>query len=267
MPKPIITIENLQKSYIVGGQEVQILKDISFEIATGDFMIIFGPSGCGKSTLLHSILGLEEPSKGKVTFLGQDLYDNFTEDDRSEFRKMHIGMVYQQPNWVKSLSVIENVAFPLLLLGYEKQNAMSQARVLLKTIEMENWANYVPTELSSGQQQRIALIRALITNPQIIIADEPTGNLDYESGQKLMELLTYYNQKEQKTIVTVTHDLEYLKFSKTAVKILDGKVVQIYKNIEEIEKQVKYKRGDSEKKLKILDQTDKSEKTLVETIK
>jgi ABC-type lipoprotein export system ATPase subunit len=224
----IITADHIQKTFHVGGQEVQILRDISLQINRGDFVVIFGPSGCGKSTLLHIILGLESPSAGVLTFLGQNLYSFPKEDDRSDFRKHHIGMVYQQPNWIKSLTVLENVGFPLTLLGQPKATAFSSALDVLNLVNMANWANYIPTELSSGQQQRIALARALVTNPEVIIADEPTGNLDFEGGQQLMQLLRDLNEKQQKTILMVTHDLDYIRFAKVAIHILDGKVIANY---------------------------------------
>ena len=241
----IIKVNNLYKSFHVGVQNVPILKNISFEVKEEDFLIVYGPSGCGKSTLLHTMLGLEEPTKGKVLFLGKDLYDGITEDDRSDFRKQHVGMVYQQSNWIRSLTVVENVAFPLLLLGQEKRTTLEKARATLEMVEMIEWAPYVPTELSSGQQQRVSLARALVTNPEVIIADEPTGNLDFESGQELMQLLTTLNKKAKKTIVMVTHDLEYMKFAKTAVRMFNGEIVGVYsgKEKDRLMGEIKSKRG------------------------
>lgn len=232
MSEAIIQVKNVSKSFHVGAGDVPVLKDINFEVTMSDFMIIFGPSGCGKSTLLHTILGLEEPSSGTIIILGQNLYDGITEDQRSEFRKKHIGMIYQQPNWVRSLTVLENVAFPLSLLGIEKEQRTTSAFSMLEKVNMVNWASYLPTELSSGQQQKVALARALITDPEIIIADEPTGNLDFESGLELMQILTKLNTEQSKTIVMVTHDLEYLKYAKNTVKMIDGKIVNEYKDNE-----------------------------------
>lgn len=247
MSDTIIAVQHIYKSFHVGTQDVPVLKDISFEVKPLDFLIIFGPSGCGKSTLLHTILGLEKPSSGQVYFLGKNLYDGLTEDDRSDFRKQHVGMVYQQPNWIRSLTVVENVAFPLLLLGEDKYQRLKKAREILKVVEMIDWANYIPTELSSGQQQRVALARALVTSPKVIIADEPTGNLDYESGQELMQLLTRFNKERDNTIVMVTHDLEYLKFAKTAMRMFNGEVVGVYgeKDKEKLMTEIKSKRGNS----------------------
>lgn len=228
----IISVSNLNKSFHVGTQDIQVLKDISFEIKRGDFIVIFGPSGCGKSTLLHTILGLESPTAGSVEILDKNLYQDTTEDDRTDFRKLHIGMVYQQPNWIKSLNVIYNVAFPLSLLGNEEAENINKAQSLLELVQMKDWAQYHPSELSSGQQQRVALARALITDPELVIADEPTGNLDFESGQKLMALLKQLNDQKGKTIIMVTHDLNYLNFAKTIIHIFDGHIDQTYNESE-----------------------------------
>ncbi len=240
----MIKVQNLTKSFRIGVQNVEIIKDITFEVEEGNFAVIIGPSGCGKSTLLHTILGLEPPTSGTIQVHGYDLYKNTSEDIRSEFRKRNIGMVYQQPNWIKGLTVVENVAFPLILLGITQNEALKKAGNLLLEIGMDQWVNYTPTELSSGQQQRVSLARALILDPKIIVADEPTGNLDFESGQQLMQLLKELNDKG-KTILMVTHDLEYLKYAKTAIKMFNGKIVEVVKgeeNTSTIESQ-KYKRG------------------------
>ncbi|PIR63234.1 MAG: hypothetical protein CO156_04260 [Candidatus Pacebacteria bacterium CG_4_9_14_3_um_filter_40_12] len=250
MNQALFKVQNLFKSFVVASANVPVLKDINLEINSGDFLVIFGPSGCGKSTLLHTILGLEAPNKGSVLFSGKNLYTSNNEDDRSDFRKEHIGMVYQQPNWIKSLTVVENVAFPLLLLGASKLESLKKAREVVDMVEMSEWSNYIPTELSSGQQQRVSLARALVSNPEVIIADEPTGNLDYESGQELMQLLSSLNKKTAKTIVMVTHDLEYIKYAKTAIKMFNGEVVGEY---DESDKQallteLKSKRGNGDLK-------------------
>ncbi len=187
-----------------------------------------GPSGSGKSTLLHILLGLEIPTSGELNFLGTDLYKDTTEDIRSEFRKQHIGMVYQQPNWIKSMSVLENIAFPLILRGYRKDLAEEIALGALREVHMEMHARQPATELSGGQQQRVSLARCIVHNPEIIVADEPTGNLDYESGQEVMQLLQSLNVKDKKTVIMVTHDIEYIKFANCAVQIFDGKVAGYY---------------------------------------
>jgi len=221
----VITVSNVFKSFQVGKQQVPVLKDVSLTVNKGDFLVIFGPSGCGKSTLLHVLLGLEKPTKGEIIMDGHKLY-TYNEDQIADFRKEHIGMVYQQPHWIKSLTVIENIAFPLTLMQVDEETRLKKALELLKMVKMEEWADYLPSELSSGQQQRISLARALISNPDFIIADEPTGNLDFESGVQLMKLLDDINDTTKKTILMVTHDLEYMKYAKTAVRMLDGQIVE-----------------------------------------
>ena len=223
-----VKIDNVSKIFHVGVQDVQILKEITLEIKSGDFAVIFGPSGCGKSTLLNVILGLEEPTSGKVSILGQDLYERWDEDERANFRKQNIGMVYQQPRWIRALNVLKNVAFPLSLLGEDEITRQNKALEMLKLVGMTQWAKYMPSELSSGQQQKVSLSRALITNPDILIADEPTGNLDYKSGQELMQLLDGLNQKTDKTFLMVTHDLEYIEFAKTTIEMFDGQIKHVY---------------------------------------
>jgi ABC-type lipoprotein export system ATPase subunit len=226
-PNLIIEVKDIFKSFVIGEQTVPILKNVSLEVTKGDFAIIFGPSGCGKSTLLHTILGLEVPTQGKVSMLQEDLYAKENEDEISQFRKEHVGMIYQQPNWVKSLNVIENVAFPLSLVGIERTATLEKAKKMLESVGMADWANYHPSELSSGQQQKIALARGIINNPELIVADEPTGNLDFESGRDVMSTLRRLNGTGI-TIVMVTHDLEYLEYAKTAIRMFDGQIEGVY---------------------------------------
>ncbi len=228
MTQPILQVQNISKSFRVGAMDVPVLRGIDFEISMGDFLVLFGPSGCGKSTLLHTILGLESPTAGKIVFAGKTVFSEMSEDERSDFRKRHVGMVYQQSNWIRSLSVLENVAFPLTLLGADRTTAMGRARQTLELVGMSAWSAYAPMELSSGQQQRVSLARAVVTDPDFIIADEPTGNLDFESGQTLMHLLKYLNEETGKTILMVTHDLEYIGYAKTAIRMRDGVIVEVY---------------------------------------
>ncbi len=241
----IIRAEGIIKAFDIGTQMVLVLKGVTFSVRRGDFAVLFGSSGCGKSTLLHILLGLEPPTKGTITFLGEDMYAGRSEDDRAQFRKLHIGMVYQQSNWVKSLSVLENVAFPLMLLGKEKTECLEKAYETLKLMKMENWAHYHPMELSGGQQQRVSVARAIITDPEVLVADEPTGNLDYEAGQNLMYLLNDLNHMG-KTIIMVTHDLEYIRYSKTALNMKDGRIEGIYRDADKaiLESKLTYKKAD-----------------------
>ncbi|MFH1959638.1 MAG: ATP-binding cassette domain-containing protein [Patescibacteria group bacterium] len=207
-------------------------------------MIVFQEKTNAKFPLTL-ILGLEEPTSGKINILNQDLYGHWDEDERANFRKQNIGMVYQQPHWIRALNVVKNVAFPLSLLGEDKTPRLNKAMEMLKLVGMTQWAEYMPSELSSGQQQKVSLSRALITNPDILIADEPTGNLDYKSGQELMQLLDGLNQRTDKTFLMVTHDLEYIKFAKTTIEMFDGKIKHVYqgKNKHQLLDSLPTKRG------------------------
>lgn len=236
MEKVILKVDKVYKGYKVQPENVLILKDVSLQITKGEFVVIFGPSGSGKSTLLNVIMGLERPTKGTVWFNGFDLRDA-SEDELAEFRKRNIGIVYQQSYWVKSLDVVSNVALPLTLRGIQKEVAINKALEILEYLGMKAWANYVPTELSSGQQQKVSLARALITDPEIIIADEPTGNLDYKSGQLITGYLKDLASKG-KTVIMVTHNLDYVNYAQRVINIFDGRVaddIQVGKStVEEI---------------------------------
>lgn len=222
---PAIQTEKLIKTFEVKSSRIPVIKDVTATIWEGEFVVVTGPSGCGKSTLLHVLLGLETPTQGNVSFFGQDLYRHLDEDGRTELRKKNVGMVYQQPNWIKALTVLENVMFALRINGETDEAARKKSQDTLQMVGMLDWQDFMPTELSSGQQQKIALARAVITNPKVIIADEPTGNLDFKSGEELMQLLKKLNDAG-KTIVMVTHDLEYLTFASRSLIMFDGKIVE-----------------------------------------
>ena len=221
----LLKVEEVKKNFFVGGQDLSVLKGISLSVDRGDFAIIFGPSGCGKSTLLHAILGMEPPTSGKVWLDGTDIFQ-MNEDDIVRHRKERIGIVFQQSIWIKSLNVIENVSVPNRLKGMGKEEAEGLALETLKTLKLENWAGHHPLELSSGQQQRVSLARALTIDPLMIVADEPTGNLDTVSGDELMNLLFDLNKEKGKTVVMVTHDLEYLRYANKLFHIVDGELVE-----------------------------------------
>lgn len=222
---PIISLQGVFKQFQVGPQQVPVLRGISMEVLPGEFLLLHGPSGSGKSTLLHTLLGLEKPTTGSVEVLGSNLYQ-MSEDDVAYFNKEHLGMVHQQPYWIASLNVLENVTFPLMLKRIGLAERTAKAREMLEMVQMHDWASFRPSELSSGQQQRVSLARALISNPTIIVADEPTGNLDYESGIQLMEILKAVNRDLGKTVLMVTHDLGYMKYATRTIRMSDGKIVE-----------------------------------------
>lgn len=220
----ILNLHDVFKSFKVGVNMVEIIKGVSFQVKKGEFIVLFGPSGCGKSTVLNILLGLEPPTTGKVIFLNQDLY-SLTEDERAQLRKEEVGMVYQQSNWVRSLNVIDNVCFPLTLRGINRKDREEKGWVALKQVDMDHAAYQISSELSSGQQQRVSLARALISDPSLIVADEPTGNLDSKASSEIMELFKSFNQKG-KTVVLVTHDLEYLSYANRSIHMTDGLIIE-----------------------------------------
>ena len=222
----ILEGKGIKKFFKVGSGIVQVLKGIDVSIKKGEFIILFGSSGCGKSTLLNILLGLEIPSDGKVIFLNEDLYIH-NEDEISQIRKEGVGLIYQQQNWVKSLNVLENVAFPLTLRGVLKEEREAKAMEMLKLVHMEGSSIQAPTELSSGQQQKVSFARALISNPALLVADEPTGNLDSKSSVELMEMFKEYNGQGN-TIIMVTHDLKFLTYATRSLNMTDGVVVNEY---------------------------------------
>ncbi|MDO8507182.1 MAG: ABC transporter ATP-binding protein [bacterium] len=223
---PTVEIKNLKKSFFVGKEEIPVLKGLDFTIDFGEFVVILGPSGCGKSTLLNTILGLEQPTEGQVLIRGKEVY-SMDEDGRASFRRQKFGMVYQQPNWIRSLNVIENVAFPLHVSGTHHQTAMSKAKNILYLFKFDKFEKYYPMELSGGQQQKLSVCRALITNPWIIMADEPTGNLDTVTAEDLMYDLKVLNAESKRTVIMVTHNPEYERYATKLIYMEDGLIKNI----------------------------------------
>lgn len=222
--KTQIDVIKIKKDFLVDKRPINIIKEISTKIMYGDFIVIHGPSGCGKSTLLNIICGWEPPTSGQIFINGQDIYKK-SDDDRARLRQTEISMIHQSANWVKSLNVIDNIAVPYLLAGKDKTIAKKRAEHLLDLLNLAHYRNYKPMDLSGGQQQRISLIRALIDNPKIIMADEPTGNLDTISSDLVMKLLHQINYEFCRTIVMVTHNPNLINFGNKNIKIVDGQVV------------------------------------------
>jgi ABC-type lipoprotein export system ATPase subunit len=223
MRENLIEIKDLEQTFSSGDETLHVIRDVTFALKKNSFNIIFGQSGSGKSTLLNVLSGLQKPSKGRVIFEGQELYSR-TQDELARFRADTIGIVYQTNYWVKSLSVIENVSLPLYFLGYSRSSAEPMAMKALERVGMESYANRKPFFLSGGEQQRIAVARAIINSPRLIIADEPTGNLDTTNGDMVTKLLTDYIAEQNGTIIMVTHNLEYLPLADHLLHIQDGKV-------------------------------------------
>ncbi len=219
----MIRTKDLRKVYTTDEVETTALNNINIEIRKGEFVAIMGPSGCGKSTLMNIIGLLDNPSQGDYTFLDQEI-SKFTEWQRARMRKGNIGFVFQSFNLIDELTVYENVELPLLYLDVPAPERKTKVEEVLKRMDIMHRRNHFPQQLSGGQQQRVAIARAVVANPQLILADEPTGNLDSANGSEVMNLLTQLNQAGT-TIVMVTHSPHDASFAHRIINLFDGKVV------------------------------------------
>ncbi len=219
----IIKTEDIWKVYDLGRVHLDILKGIDLEILEGDFVVILGPSGSGKSTLLNLISCLDVPSKGKVTVEGNDI-SGLSEDELAEVRGKKIGFVFQQFNLLSHLTALENVIIPSIFQGKRSYDVKDKAGNILTSLGLEGRVNHKPAELSGGEKQRVAIARSLINDPDIIVADEPTGNVDSKTGEKIMNILVKLNKDEGKTVIVVTHDTELTKFANRVISIKDGEI-------------------------------------------
>ena len=224
MPAPIIKLENVWKIYQLGKVELPVLRGISLEITPGVFVVILGPSGSGKSTLLNMIGCLDLPTKGSVFLAGRDI-SKMSEDELAQVRGEKIGFIFQQFNLLPNLSALENVMMPMIFRGKPESEREKRAKYLLNSLELGDRISHRPAELSGGEQQRIAIARSLINNPEIIVADEPTGNLDSTTGRKIMEILIDLHKNKGKTIIVVTHDPTIANYSNQIIRIKDGQLV------------------------------------------
>lgn len=218
----MLKVENLTKIYGKGTTKVVALDNVSFTVEKGEFVAIIGASGSGKSTLLHLIGGVDRPTSGKVYINGQDIF-SLNDDKLAIFRRRHIGLIYQFYNLIPILNVKENILLPLQLDNRDCDK--SDLKELLKLLGLENRENHLPNELSGGQQQRTSIGRALVTKPAIILADEPTGNLDSKSSDEIVDLLKKSNKDLKQTIIMITHNPELAKMADRIIKIEDGKIV------------------------------------------
>ncbi|HOA19158.1 MAG TPA: ABC transporter ATP-binding protein [Sedimentibacter sp.] len=219
----IIEVENLNKTYMLGNVPVEILQEINFTINRGEFITIMGPSGSGKSTLLYLLGGLDKPTSGKILINNKDI-SALSDEEQSTLRRRIIGFVFQFYNLVPNLTVEDNVMLPVLLDGKKIKDYREKLDEILETVGLSDRINHTPRELSGGQQQRVAIARALINEPDIILADEPTGNLDSKSSEEVMKLLQRINKVKGKTILQVSHSLETAKYSDRIINVRDGKV-------------------------------------------
>lgn len=218
----VASVRDITKVFRVSSQKIIVLKGIDLDVYKGEFLVIWGPSGCGKSTLLHIMMGLEPPTSGTVNLMN-NLLTNMTEDEMADFRKSHIGTVFQQHTWIRSANVLENTMFPLLIKGESREIAEKKGHEALKSVEMDDWYSHYPTELSAGQQQKVATVSALSTEPDIIVTDEPTGNLDHKSGTEIMDMLKAHNKKGN-TVIMVTHDINNIDYATRVIQMFDGQI-------------------------------------------
>ena len=223
----ILKVENLVKTYGKGETKINAVDDISFTINKGEFVAIVGASGSGKSTLLHLIGGVDRPTSRKVYIDGKDIYA-LNNDNLAIFRRRQIGLIYQFYNLIPILNVEENITLPCDLDGCEIDKKRLQE--MLKTLGLENRRTHLPNQLSGGQQQRVSIGRAMINNPAIMLADEPTGNLDSKASEEIIALLKLSNKKFNQTVIIITHDLEIAKEAERVITIEDGKIIKDERN-------------------------------------
>jgi len=229
MKKSIIKLENVWKIYKMGDIEVNALQGLNLDVKEGEFVAIMGPSGSGKSTAVNMIGCLDVPTKGKITLDTHDI-SKLSESELAQIRGKKIGFIFQQFNLIPTLTALENVMLPMIFQGVEEEERIEAAAKLLELVELRERTGHKPTELSGGQQQRVAIARALSNNPEVIIADEPTGNLDSKTGTNVLEFLQKLHKKENKTIVMVTHDANLAKVAERTEFLKDGKIVKSLRN-------------------------------------
>ena len=224
--QPVIQVKNLYKIFRVGDEKVRALNGVDLTIYKGEFCAIVGTSGSGKSTMLNMLAGLEKPTKGEVVVAGQHL-ENMTENQLVKFRREKVGFIFQSFNLLGTMNAIENVALPLTFRGVDKKVREAKAMKMLKLVGLSKHMLHRPNEMSGGQQQRVGVARALVLDPEIIFADEPTGNLDSHTSAEVLGLMRKVVQEKNQTMVMVTHDNHLAGFADRIFHIIDGKIVKI----------------------------------------
>jgi putative ABC transport system ATP-binding protein len=222
----IIQVDNVKKRYVMGDEEVWALKGISLQVHRGEFISIMGPSGSGKSTLFNQIGALDIPTEGRVLFNGESVFD-LSESQQSWFRCNKIGYIFQTFNLIAVMSALQNVTLPMVFQGASPQEARERGIAILERVGLGHRIDHKPFELSGGQQQRVAIARSLANEPQVILADEPTGNLDTKTGAEIVDILKELNQEKGVTVICSTHDPKMLSFSKRVCWIVDGRLDKI----------------------------------------
>ena len=224
----MLKVTDLKKSFFTEEIETVALAGVSFEVKEGEFVAIMGPSGCGKSTLLNILGLLDNPTSGEYMLLDKEV-GNLRERDRTYFRRGNIGFVFQSFNLIDEMNVSENIELPLIYMGVKPAERKERVKKMLERMDMTHRAKHFPQQLSGGQQQRVAIARALVSNPKLILADEPTGNLDSRNGKEVMDLLCELN-KEGTTIVMVTHSQKDASIAQRIINLFDGEIVADVRN-------------------------------------
>jgi putative ABC transport system ATP-binding protein len=224
--QPLIRAEELRRDFPMGGQVVHALDGVSLTVAEGEFLGVMGPSGSGKSTLLHLLGGLDRPTGGHIWVRGRDLLE-LDEDGLAAYRRQEVGFVFQFFHLIPTMTALENVEFPMLFARVPPARRRERARQLLELVDLGDRMDHRPTELSGGEQQRVAIARALANDPAIILADEPTGNLDSHTGAEVMEVLARLNREQGRTIIVVSHDPSVAAFARRRIYLLDGKIQRV----------------------------------------
>ena len=223
--KPVIEVKNLYKIYRVGEEKVRALNGVDFSIYKGEFCAIVGTSGSGKSTLLNMLAGLEKPTKGEIVIAGEHM-EKKNENQLVKFRREHIGFIFQSFNLMPTMDAVENVMLPLTFQGVDMAERKKRAMKVLELVNLKKHMKHKPTQMSGGQQQRVGVARALVVNPEIIFADEPTGNLDSRNSQEIVDLLKYSNKKYNQTLIVITHDEKVALQADRVIAIEDGRITR-----------------------------------------
>ena len=232
--EPVIQVKDLYKIYRMGDSKVYALNGVDFTISRGEFCAITGPSGSGKSTLLNMLAGLEHPSKGEIVIAGKHI-EKLNERQLVAFRRERVGFIFQSYNLIATMNAIENVALPLSFRGMARKERTRRAKQYLKLVGLEKFMYHMPNQMSGGQQQRVGIARALAVDPQIIFADEPTGNLDSKTTMDVLRLMQTIVRERNQTLVMVTHDNNLATYADRIFKIIDGKIVSIEENHREVD--------------------------------
>lgn len=223
--KPAISLRDVTKIYAIGTEKLRALDGVSIDIYPGEFACIIGRSGSGKSTLLNMMAGLEKPSKGSIRIAGKQI-ERMNEGQLVQFRLNHVGFVFQSFNLFATHTALDNVAMPLMYKGVDRRTRSARAKKMLTAVGLRTHMQHKPTQMSGGQQQRVGIARALVTQPKILFADEPTGNLDFNTSREILRLIRDICHEKNTTLIMVTHDPEMAQYADRVIRLLDGKVIE-----------------------------------------